>query len=107
MDLCPLFLGLNFKKYNWRIFSVILATVLHLVLVEPRLKDNMDTYYPLVKSVLVITIIDALILDTFSFIFNFISGNVDFAVFYFFMLVPMITCILAVSLDIMIAKLII
>jgi hypothetical protein len=77
------FLALSFNIISLLTVGLMLATVLHLGLVEPRLKDNMDTYYPLVKSVLVITIIDALILDTFSFIFNFISGNVDFAVFYF------------------------
>jgi len=79
------------------IFSGNLATMLHLGLVEPRLRDNTPSYYGLVKSVMAITVVDALVLGTVSFIFNLASGNVSPGMWHIFVSVPTVACTLAVG----------
>ena len=70
--------------------------MLHLGTVRPQLRDNTDEYWNLVKSVLVITVVDTLILGTFSFIINVISGSASLDQFILFLLVPTVACMLAV-----------
>lgn len=79
------------------IFSGNLATMLHLGLVEPRLRDNTPSYYGLVKSVMAITVVDALVLGTVSFIFNLASGNASPGIWHIFVSVPTVACTLAVG----------
>jgi len=79
------------------IFSGNLATMLHLGLVEPRLRDNTPSYYGLVKSVMAITVVDALVLGTVSFIFNLASGNASPGMWHIFVAVPTVACTLAVG----------
>jgi len=70
--------------------------MLHLGTIRPQLRDNTDEYWNLVKSVLVITVVDTLILGTFSFIINVISGSASLDQFILFLLVPTVACMLAV-----------
>lgn len=79
------------------IFSGNLATMLHLGLVKPRLRENTPNYYGLVKSVTTITVVDTLILGSVSFIFNLASGAATPGMWLIFLSVPTVACTLAVS----------
>ena len=70
--------------------------MLHLGMVKPKLRDNTDTYWTLVKSVLVITVIDTLILGSFSFFINLINGSALPSQWFLFLCVPTIACMMAV-----------
>jgi mgtE-like transporter len=87
------------------IFSGNLATMLHLGLVKPRLRENTPSYYGLVKSVMTITVFDALILGSVSFLFNLASGTATPGMWPIFLSVPTVACTLAVSFSIPIASL--
>jgi len=78
------------------LFSGNLATMLHLGTVKPQLRDNTSEYWNLVKSVLVMTVIDTLILGSFSFIINLVNGSASMGQWFLFILVPTIACMLAV-----------
>ncbi len=78
------------------IFSGNLATMLHLGLVKPQLRNNTDSYWNLVKSVLVITVIDTLILGSFSFVINLVNGSALPSQWFLFICVPTIACMMAV-----------
>ena len=88
------------------IFSGNLATMLHLGLVKPRLRDNTPNYYGLVKSVITITVFDALILGSVSFLFNLASGTATPGMWPIFLCVPTVACTLAVSFSVPITSLI-
>jgi len=79
------------------IFSGNLATMLHLGLVKPKLRDNTPDYYGLVKSVMTITVVDTLILGSVSFLFNLASGNATPSMWHIFVSVPTVACTLAVG----------
>ena len=70
--------------------------MLHLGTVKPQLRDNTSEYWNLVKSVLVMTVIDTLILGSFSFIINLANGSASMDQWFLFILVPTIACMLAV-----------
>ena len=78
------------------LFSGNLATMLHLGTVKPQLRENTSEYWNLVKSVLVMTVIDTLILGSFSFVINLINGSASLTQWFIFILVPTIACMLAV-----------
>ena len=61
------------------IFSGNLATMMHLGLVKPQIRGNTEHYRGLIKSVIVITVMDTLILGAFSFIVNVINGSTQFS----------------------------
>jgi mgtE-like transporter len=82
------------------IFSGNLATMLHLGLVKPQLRNNTDNYTDLVKSVFVITVIDTLILGLFSFIVNIVNGSAFIHQWFIFLCVPTVACMLAVFISI-------
>jgi mgtE-like transporter len=82
------------------IFSGNLATMLHLGLVKPQLRDNTKNYYSLVKSILVITVIDTLVLGIVSFILNILAGNAKFHLLFIFICIPTVACTLAASISI-------
>ncbi len=88
------------------IFSGNLATMLHLGLVKPQLRDNTPNYYGLVKSVMTITVIDTLILGSVSFIFNLASGTASPGMWLIFLSVPTVACTLTVSFSVPITSLI-
>ena len=78
------------------LFSGNLATMLHLGTVKPQLRENTSEYWNLVKSVLVMTVFDTLILGSFSFIINIINGSASLNQWFLFILVPTVACMLAV-----------
>jgi mgtE-like transporter len=82
------------------IFSGNLATMLHLGIIKPQLRDNTQSYYGLVKSVLVITVMDTMILGTVSFIINLLYGTVSFQHILVFLSIPTVSCIFAVLISI-------
>jgi mgtE-like transporter len=82
------------------IFSGNLATMLHLGFVKPQLRNNTESYRELVKSVLVITVIDTLVLGSFSFIVNIINGSTSIYQWFLFLCVPTVACTLAVCVSI-------
>lgn len=88
------------------IFSGNLATMMHLGLVKPQLRKNTEQYKRLIKSVIVITVMDTLILGAFSFIVNIINGSAHLGQWFLFISVPTVTCTLAVCLSIPITSLI-
>jgi len=78
------------------LFSGNLATMLHLGTVKPQLRENTAEYWNLVKSVIVMTVIDTLILGSFSFIVNIVNGSATLNQWFIFILVPNVACMLAV-----------
>lgn len=88
------------------IFSGNLATMMHLGMVRPRLRGNTEHYTGLIKSVLVITVMDTLILGAFSFIVNVVNGSASLDQWFLFVSIPTVACTLAVSLSIPVTSLI-
>ncbi len=88
------------------IFSGNLATMMHLGLVKPQIRGNTEHYRGLIKSVIVITVMDTLILGAFSFIVNIINGSAQLGQWFLFISVPTVACTLAVCLSIPITSLI-
>ncbi len=88
------------------IFSGNLATMMHLGLVKPQIRGNTENYRGLIKSVIVITVMDTLILGAFSFIVNIINGSAQLGQWFLFISVPTVACTLAVCLSIPITSLI-
>ncbi len=88
------------------IFSGNLATMMHLGLVKPKIRGNTEQYKALIKSVIVITVMDTLILGAFSFIVNIINGSAQIGQWFLFMSVPTVACTLAVCVSIPITSLI-
>jgi len=88
------------------IFSGNLATMMHLGLVKPKILGNTENYRGLIKSVIVITVMDTLILGAFSFIVNLINGSAQLGQWFLFISVPTVACTLAVCLSIPITSLI-
>ena len=78
------------------LFSGNLATMLHLGTVKPQIRDNTREYWNLVRSVLVMTVIDTVILGSFSFVINVVNGSAGLDQWYLFLLVPTVACMLAV-----------
>lgn len=88
------------------IFSGNLATMMHLGLIKPQIRGNTEQYKSLIKSVLVITVIDTLILGSFSFIVNLVNGTAMANQWFLFICVPTVACMLAVCMSIPITSLI-
>ncbi|MCW4048404.1 MAG: magnesium transporter [Candidatus Bathyarchaeota archaeon] len=82
------------------IFSGNLATMLHLGMVKPQIRDNTESYWGLVKSVLVITTIDTMVLGVMSFILCVLSGAASWEMLPIFLIVPTVACMLAVCFSI-------
>lgn len=88
------------------LFSGNLATMLHLGTVKPQIRDNTREYWNLVRSVLVMTVIDTVILGSFSFVINIVNGSATLNQWYLFLLVPTVACMLAVLTSIPLTSLI-
>ncbi len=88
------------------IFSGNLATMMHLGLIKPQIRGNTDQYKGLIKSVLVITVIDTLILGAFSFMINVVNGSALMDQWFLFICIPTVACMMAVCLSIPITSLI-
>jgi mgtE-like transporter len=70
--------------------------MLHLGLVKPKLRENTVDYWRLVKSVLVMTVLNTVILGSFSFLINLANGSALLGHWFLFICVPTVTCLLAV-----------
>jgi mgtE-like transporter len=78
------------------IFSGNLSTMLHLGLILPRLRRNTDTYYSLISSIYVLTFLDTLGMGLISFTLNLLIGIASPTHVSLYLLIPTMTCILAV-----------
>ena len=77
-------------------FSGNLATMLHLGLIKPQLRGNTPDYWNLVKSVIVMTVIDTTILGSFSFLINLLNGSALIDQWFLFICIPTVACMMAV-----------
>jgi mgtE-like transporter len=82
------------------IFSGNLATMLHLGLIRPRIRDNTPVYTQLISSVFVITLLDALAMGVFSFALNLAFGQASIGEAFFFIVIPPVACVTAMALSI-------
>jgi len=82
------------------IFSGNLATMLHLGLVKPRIRGNTEAYVQLIRASFVITVIDTLAMGLFAFVINFLLGDATLSQFLFFLVLPPVTCVMALALSI-------
>jgi mgtE-like transporter len=82
------------------IFAGNLTTMLHLGLIQPRIRDNTPDYYNLLKSIMVMTTIDTLFLGLISFFMNLVGGTANLSKLPIFMIAPCVTCVLAVTISV-------
>lgn len=82
------------------IFSGNLATMLHLGLIRPRIRDNTPVYTQLISSVFVITLLDTLAMGVFSFALNLAFGQASIGEAFFFIVIPPVACVTAMALSI-------
>lgn len=82
------------------IFSGNLATMLHLGLIRPRIRDNTPVYMQLICSVFVITLLDTLAMGIFSFALNLAFGQASIGEAFFFIVIPPVACVTAMALSI-------
>lgn len=88
------------------IFSGNLATMLHIGLIQPRLRENTPVYYQLISSVFVITLLDTLAMGAFSFTLNLLTGGASLGLLYVFAVVPPVACAIAMAISIPLTSLI-
>ena len=88
------------------VFSGNLATMLHLGLIRPQLRGNTPDYWNLVKSVIVMTVIDTTILGSFSFLINLLNGSAIIEQWFLFLCIPTVACMMAVLTSIPLTSLI-
>ena len=88
------------------LFSGNLATMLHLGLVKPQIRDNTRVYWQLINASYVITVIDTLAMGLFAFILNLSLGRATLGQFFVFAVVPPVACVLALALSIPLTSLI-
>lgn len=88
------------------LFSGNLATMLHLGLVKPQIRDNTRVYWQLINASYVITVIDTVAMGLFAFILNFALGRATLEQFFVFAVVPPVACVLALALSIPLTSLI-
>jgi len=88
------------------IFSGNLATMLHLGLIKPKVRDNTPIYKQLISASFAITLLDTLVMGVFSFILNFVTGQASLADIGIFILVPPVACVLAMAVSIPLTSLI-
>ena len=74
--------------------------MLHLGLIRPRIRGNTDVYRRLINAVFVLTFLDTLGMGMISFILNLLFGRAWLDQLYIFVLVPTISCTMAVSISI-------
>jgi mgtE-like transporter len=82
------------------LFSGNLATMLHLGLIKPQIRDNTRIYWQLINACYVITVIDTLVMGLFAFTLNLALGRATLGQFYVFAVVPPVACVLALALSI-------
>lgn len=76
------------------ILSGKLATMLHMGEVEPRLTRNTQEFYSLIQGIFVLTFIDGVGIGVLAFIVNVVSGSATLNHFLYFMIVPVLACLI-------------
>jgi mgtE-like transporter len=87
------------------IFSGKLGTMLHLGVAETKFRGNTQDFYALIGAVTCLTFINTLCISFFAFIVNLAFGNVTFEHLRFFLVVPLLTCLVAIAISIPITSL--
>lgn len=82
------------------LFSGNLATMLHLGLIKPQIRDNTRVYWQLISASYVITVIDTIAMGLFAFVLNLALGRATLGQFYVFAVVPPVACVMALALSI-------
>lgn len=82
------------------VFSGNLATMLHLGLIRPQVRDNTPVFRQLIGSIFVITLVDTLTMGFFSFVLNLATGNVYLSHAFIFAVVPPVACAMALAVSI-------
>ena len=85
------------------IFAGKLGTMLHIGEAEPRLRDNTPEFYSFIRAIMTLTFVDTIGIGFLAFAVNSFFGNASFENFQFFVTVPVLTCLLAMSIAIPIA----
>ena len=85
------------------IFAGKLGTMLHIGEAEPRLRGNTPEFYSFIRSIMTLTFIDTIGIGFLAFAVNSFFGNASLENFQFFVTVPVLTCLLAMSIAIPIA----
>lgn len=80
------------------IFAGKLGTMLHLGEVEPRLRKNTSEFYSLIKSMFFLTFVDTIGIGVIAFMINLFLGNTTSEHLLFFIVIPPVTCLLAMTL---------
>ncbi len=88
------------------IFSGNLATMLHLGLIRPKIRDNTPVYMQLISAIFVITLVDTLAMGLFAFVLNMVFGQATLAQLPVFLVVPPVACFMAMALSIPITSVI-
>jgi mgtE-like transporter len=88
------------------IFSGNLATMLHLGLIRPKIRDNTPVYTQLISAIFVITLVDTLAMGLFAFALNVVFGQVTLTQLPVFIVVPSVACVMAMALSIPITSVI-
>ncbi len=88
------------------ILSGKLGTMLHVGEAEPRLRRNTREFYSLINATLFLTFSDTIGIGVLAFLVNFILGNAEIQHLPFFIVVPPLTCLLAMIVAVPIASLV-
>jgi mgtE-like transporter len=88
------------------IFSGNLATMLHLGLIRPKIRDNTPVYMQLISAIFVITLVDTLAMGLFAFALNIVFGQATLTQLPVFLVVPPVACVIAMALSIPITSVI-
>jgi len=88
------------------IFSGNLSTMLHLGLIYPRIRGNTRTYYSLISSIYVLTLLDTLGMGLIAFMLNLPLGIASIGHLGLYLLLPTVTCLVAVLISIPLTTLI-
>ena len=74
--------------------------MLHIGEAEPKLRGNTPQFYSLVKAIMTLTFIDTIGIGFLAFAVNLFFGNAAFENLQFFITIPALTCLLAMSIAI-------
>jgi len=77
------------------VLSGKLSTMLHTGQVKPSFSGNTVDFYSLIKAILMLIFIDSLGMSVFTLIINFLAGYASFQDVVYFLLIPLMTCLLA------------
>jgi len=86
------------------ILSGKLSTMLHTGEVEPRIRNNTKEFYNLIKAIYVLTFIDTAGISAIAFAINSLFFSDTAQYLQFFLMVPVLTCVLAMVVAVPVAS---